>query len=793
MLRQLEDRVRQLEAKLRDQEYDMRHSVRSELYQRYRMEMQPQSIPHLFSALCVNTIDPMAEGQVQFYTPYLVRPGTAVKGLPWAYPISPFGGFDDCGVTWVPPAGSKLALFCENGDRNQIYYVGTFYPRTRGKKLKDSDADDPGTPPSEPPSPEENREDVWGCTIPEYDCVWEGTRDGYNLGSNEGDQVKMPWNTDNYQTKDWDTQKDFDKNPNSNKFITYPHQYGFKTPEKHYLKMVDGDHRCNHRWRRLELATGRCNILIMKDDHLHPAGQWAFNGEDPQESTAEDENQNEEGGGDEGGEQEGGDEQVLNNEDMEHCHEGQEENEDCPKATEDTSCERFEDEGQEEDEGEGEEEGDEGEEGEEEEEGDPVVDADDGEDEVEFKNPYYKREEEMRLYKAVPSLAQYGNPKCELPQSGIQMQSVGGQQLVMDDSVDQPEGDPRWNLDFSWGCNDIAKGKIFLRTMTGHVIEMNDEEDDTHLRGKNNGIKLVTATGNRIELRDHTIGEKEEPEKAGEKRGIFIQSTADHVLEFHDEGNEQFGEPRKRGGVPQALSDSAFVLLRSGYGLQLRMDDSTSQQETDAQYVQLLSPQKDNEERGPHQLVMQEQPEGPGLVMMRVGGVYYRMSYDSAIEVVGDEENEEPANKFVQVLGDYIVDSEGYYFNHNDLTIFQAEQYIFLFAGRDCPQPENPEEEAQSANESARKNAQIAAQSNAEGTPNQLPLDKGPCIFPVVVGKDPFVCPFTNFIHYGIMSDPADPTHTKLLHNSLSDRVFASASQEEAAKDEEEGGEGDDF
>lgn len=695
MIQQLEDRISQLEAKISSQEYDMRQTVRSENYQRHRMEMQPQSIPHLFSAICVNTIDPMAEGQVQFYTPYLVRPGTPVKGLPWAYPISPFGGFDDSGVNWVPPAGSKLALLCENGNRNQIYYIGTFFPRTRGKKASTAN------------NRENNREDIWGCTVPEFDNIWEGTRNGYNLGSNDGDQIKQPWNTDNYQTKDWDTQKDFDADANANKFITQPHQYGFKTPEKHYLKMVDGDHRCNHRWRRLELATGRTNILIMKDDHLHPP-QWGF-----KQSNG-----------------------MID--DSSVCHSGQESNESNTTPNEFVSCGS-------------------------------------DHDTTEFANSYYKRTEEMRSLKATDALAQYGNPKCELPQSGIQLQSVGGQQFVMDDSVDQPEGEPRWNLDFSWGCNDVAKGKMFLRTMTGHVIEMNDEEDDTHVRSKNNGIKIITASGNRIELRDHTLGSKEAPDKAGDKRGVFIQSTADHVLEFHDEGNDQKSPARRSGGVAEAKADSAYVLLRSGYGLQLRMDDSTSQQETDTQYIQLLAPQKDNE-RGPHQLVMQEKADGAGLVMMRAGGVYYRSSYDSAIEVVGDQNNTEPANKFVQVLGNHIVDSEGYYFNHNDLTIFQAEQYIFLFAGRDCP-TDNPQETALSAAAIARRNAQIALQSNADGIPNQVPLDKSPCIFPVVVASDPWVCPMFGVVHYGVVSDPADPT--KLTHNSMSDRVFASKSPTE--------------
>src|ERR1700677_2456471 len=95
----------------------------------------------IFSALCVNTLDRMAEGRVQYYTPGETEPGTSLDSLPWAYSISPFGGFDDSGVTWIPPAGSKLALFYEQGDVNQAYYLGTFWFQSRGLPSGSSDDD----------------------------------------------------------------------------------------------------------------------------------------------------------------------------------------------------------------------------------------------------------------------------------------------------------------------------------------------------------------------------------------------------------------------------------------------------------------------------------------------------------------------------------------------------------------------------------------------------------------------------------------------------------------------------
>lgn len=755
MMHEIEQRLRKLEEFMGDAAYDTRNAVRSELYQRQRLDFQQTGCPHLFSALCVNTLDPMAEGQVQFYTPAITLPGTPVDSLPWAYPISTFGGFDDSGVSWVPPAGSKLALFCENGDINQAYYVGTFWTTTRGVAAGNQSQGDEQSN-SELPPTDDSRNDLWGYQVPEYDCIWEGTRDGYLLGSNRGDQVKMPWNTDNYQTKDWDTKDDFDPNPESNQFITYPHIHGFKTPGKHYWKGQDGDHRCNDRWSHLEMASGRGNRIMFKDDHLHPAAQWAFSGDL--------------NSGDSGN--------TLDTENANPCYEPLDDFTDCKTPNEQTDCQDP---------------------------NNPEQGANSQSDansqssstisKQEFANAFFKRKEEMRFFKAVDALAQYQNPVCELKQSGIQMQSIGGIQLVMDDSVDQPQGKPDWRLDFDFGCNDVTKAKFFIRSQTGHGFYMDDEEDDTLIRSKNNGIRAFTAAGNRFEMLDHTLGDKESPQEAGEKRGIFMKSTSQHVLEFHDEGNQQYSLPRKHpefdettGELPditEARANKAFILLRSGYGLQLRMDDSFSQENTEQQYIQLLAPQRDNTERGPHQMVFQEKPEGPGLVMLRAGGVYYRSSFDDAIEVVGDENNPEPANKFVQVTGSYIVDVDDYYFNHNDLTIFQAEKYVILFAGRDCPEPGNPAETAAAANQTALGNAQIAAASNAAGQPNQFPLNKGPCLYPVVVGKDPFVCPFTNYIHYGIMSDPSDPTHTKLLYNSLSDRVFASASQDQATQNQE--------
>lgn len=722
MIYQLEQRIRKLEELLREREYYTKHTVNAELYRRFRLDMEDEPIYALTTALCIDTIDPYKQGQVRYYTPQFIEPGTSLKACPWAYPISPFGGFDDSGVSWVPPAGSTLVIQFLNGDVNTAFYHGTIWNRTRETKDK--------------------RLNAWGISIPEYDEVWEGHRIGYLLGPNDGSQDFMPWNTEMYNGADLDSTQDFDRNPDSQKIITFPYIYGFKTPGKHRWKAVDGDHKCNNRWMRLEMASGGGNWMIFKDDHLHPCGQWAFNGNPPNlvgppapptpfgtiglSSKLKDEI---------GLEITTSPQELQQGGDVSNCQINPEKT-DCNGQSSNSS-----------------------------------IDMKDV-----LANPFYKRQEEMLPYQPPESLREFQANKCELLQSGIQFQSISGHQFVMDDSVDQPSGVPSFERQFDFGCNDRFTGGTWWTSTTGHSIIIDDAEDDTAVRGDGNGINIITATGNSIKLNDHTLGDGPNAStEAGEHRGIFMESTSKHVLQLCDQGNPQFSPVRKEGGEPVSLATGGYCLLRSGYGLQLLMSDNFNQTNTEQQLIQLLAPQKDNEQRGPHQLIFQEKPEGPGFVFLRAGGVFSLTTYDAYEEVIGTEEN--AADKMVTVTGKYTIDVKDYYFNHNDFTMFQAEKYIVLWAGRDCPA--TPKDLAQEASQTAQTNIQIAQQSAQQGTPNQLPFQKDPCLFPVVVGKDPWVCPFTGFIHYGIMPDPNNPSVIKF--NALSDRVFASGSDNKEA------------
>lgn len=653
-----------------------------------------ESLHGMHTALVVDTADPLKMGGIRWYNPNFVDRNVHKDGLPWAYPISPFGGFDDSGCTWVPPAGARVAIMFQNGDRNAAYYIGSIWDRHRG--------------------PDNNHLDFWNYPNSEYETLWSGKRNGYLVGDNTGDQVFPPWNTENYNGYDIDSVTDFYHDPQQFYGTTNPHIKGFKTEGKHYAKYVDGDPQCNRRWSRAEYGTGCGNVFMMKDDHLHPAGQWAFSGTQADLSDPVHFCQNTESS----------------------CCAG--EQQPCPprpcphRGVSNSSIDRT----------------------------------------RRFANPFYKRSEEMRIYNGANT--PQAN-RCELDQSGMFWQTLSGHQMAFDDSVNQPTGVPSWDRDFDFGCDDTFRGRMYMRSATGHVFGLNDMEDVgfSRVRGQDNGIGMTTASGNFFELNDHTLPDTAcSQRRAGDRRGVTIGTTSTHLFRMSDHRLEQASEVRKDGGIPKKHDRDGFegyCLLRSGYGLQLLMKDADRQDRTANQFIQLLAPQVTNVERGPHMLVMQEQAEGPGLVMLRAGGVYYQGSNDETIEVVGTDGN--PSSKFMTVTDNYLVDVKNLYFNHNEITMFFSESYIFLLAGRDCPPPDDTDEMREGS--TANQEQDIAnAQQNPGTTSGKS--EGGPCVYNVITSKDPWVCPATGYVHYGIMAN-ADG----VLLDSRSKRVFASADKVE--------------
>lgn len=598
MIEEIEKLKLELQAiknRLSEFNYDMSEIAQSEYKKRWKISAQSESMFGLYTALCVDTLDPWKQNRVRFFSPLIHKANVPVKSLPFAHAISAAGGFDDCGMNWVPPAGSTLCILFENGSRSAPFYVGTTWHRDRG------------------PDGEHN----WRYNIDEYYKIHEGHRKGYMVGPNDGSQVFPPWNTENANGLDIDSISDFENDPEAIRKLTYANIYGFKTPQKHMVKMVDGDYKCNHKNKRFELQSSCGNYIILKDDHLHESGSWgpASCGATGPEINCTDENGN------------------------------PVEKPQCEGEQTNSSIQR------------------------------------------KASNPYFKHQNECRPLKG-PGTPQ--NNKLNLPQSGIQMLSLSGHTLLLDDSVDQPQGSIEWERSlsgFDFGCNNKFTGKMAFISATGHKIELNDTEEDTGLRGENNYIRIITASGNSLELNDHTTGRKDcpgsPPNMAGSRRGLTARTTSNHVFEMIDEENEQSSPCRKEGGVPVAKAKKAYIRMRSGYGIEVMIRDDSSQEETQQQYYQVFCPQKDNETRGPHILRMQESPSGPGLVFLRVGGNYVCSTNDYHLTIVGDVEKN-PADKITSVSRNNVIDTKEIHYSIADMHAFFAEQLILLMAGKDC-------------------------------------------------------------------------------------------------------------
>lgn len=637
--------------------------------------------PGLHLALCVDTRDPWKQNRIRFFSPVFdlapdvnnTNRHTKIGQLQWAWPISAMGGFDDCGLTWVPPPGSTVAILFQNGNTAIAYYIGTTWQRNKGPEIAPN----------------------WGYDIPEYRKIWQGHRKGYMVGKNDESQHKPPFDTDNYQGYDFDSSVDTNLIPGAAINTTYPHIYGWKTPEKHLFRADDGDPKCNRRWKRLEIMSSMGHYFLMKDDPYHRCGEWvnpkckishvyiepaicvpsyisiqASNisnayiavpypcdqGEENcsylfQSSVTPIE-----------WEYQGTEHLCPWFDPMNSIQTNSSAVADCMGVLRNMTdfCFSFDNNG---------------------------------------KNKYHKQKQEC-----FPFL---GN-KCGLPQSGMQLLARSGHTLVMDDSVEQPRERPTWEramdpFDMD-GCTGVYRGRTYWRSATGHFIELNDQEINPKQRGPNNGITIATACGNMINLNDYTLGCC----TAGESRGIHFRSTADHSFDMVDNGNQQSSPERDGCGKPGAYANQAFIRLRSGYGIQLLMNDANSQQKTDQQYLQLMSPQKDNLQRGPHMFHMQERPTGAGQIFLRAGGDYVVYSYDDMVEVVGDAD-ENPSNKLEFVSKMKIVSVKDVYYNKAKTHCFWADDYIFLLAGNDCVSSED---------------------SDAK------PGSKGTCVYPVVVAHN---------------------------------------------------------
>jgi hypothetical protein len=713
LLQKMEQRLNAIEGKFSEMGYTQQRLVETEFKRKYKVEQQVQTLSAPIIAYCVDTIDPLKLNRIRFFSPFLHEPNSRIRELPFARAVANFGGHDDCGNTWVPPAGATVVIIHENGDRKSPLYIGSTFHGDRGPDGSD-----------------------YPYPIVEFQRLYCDRGEGYLVGNVDGSQVYPPWNTENYNGYDLDSIEQFENDPDAQRKITYPNIYGFKTPGKHWFKMVDGDYRCQSRWKRIELGSACGNWMIMKDDYLHPGGQWA-NPKITNPSTVPDEclditellNTNVQGVEDADGNfsgQQVGD--CLNNPKGENCR---------------------------------------------------TIESDD----PQCANPYFKRVEEGRPYKGADTPQ---NNKMRLPQSGIQIQSRSGHQIIMDDSVEQPQGKKlRWQDEFNFGCTDKFNGKFLFRSATGHIMQMNDAEWKSRLRGEENGIKLQTAAGQSFTMYDHTL----DGQIAGASREIKIKSTSNHELTFHDEDNEQASPERKEGGIPINKGKRAWIMLRSGYGLTLRMDDYFSQESIQQQAITLLAPRVGGSDPGVspdsqaaetgapvssdckqgHLFRMQLNEDDGGFIITSSGGYYVCSSVKDHINEVGREDCE--ANKLEMIYGNYITMCKKNFIMRSQNEIHIADKFIILGAGTDCPPPEDDDDLEQTGNAALDAARQAIADAQAGQTTEESGSDQ-PCFFPVVIAKCPRVCPFTGFVHW--------------TEKSISERLIASGKQCESEEEQQQ-------
>ncbi len=609
----IQGRVQSIEDKFFEMGFDMKRIAQSEVKKRWKIQPQAETYFGLYIALCIDTLDPYKQGRVRMYSPLLNNPNTKVKALDWAYPISSLSGFDDSGSPWVPPASSMMCVMFERGSRSTPYYLGTTWPRDRGP----------------------TGAHTWDYTIPEYYCIWEGHRKGYLVGPNDESQVLPPWNTENYNGPDVNkemTGLEIEKLP-----IHPPHIYGFKTPEKHMWKGVDGDPWCNRRWKRLEiLSGGGGGWMMFKDDHMHPSGQWAH----------PDCGCNGCGGGD-----------------LSDCASCDDPFVDCCSSKEDTSC--------------------------------------DAGWKGECSNPWFKHQNECRPYKGpgTPQNNRADLPQTGIQFLSYGGHTfVMDDKVEEPEGIPNWE---RSLQPMNFGCTNKCEGRTHWTSMTGHFVEFSDWEDAGSAnqpgpRSVYNHVKVQSACGLQMKMCDHTLPEC----IAGENRGIWFTSTSNHVIQMCDDGTphcsprreidpetscQQGLEPGKREPKPNPDAKRGYIRLRTGYGLEIMMADFYSQKNTDQQYIQIFCPHKDNP-CGPHIMRFQERPNTcDAYVYLRVAGEYLCSTCCDHYTIVGDE-SFIPANKLVFVTKDYIEITKDVYYNAARLHLFFAEEHIFLLVDHDCPE-----------------------------------------------------------------------------------------------------------
>lgn len=197
-------------------------------------------------AFVIDTRDPYRKGRVQIFCP-MVHANIPEQDLPWAEKIEPFGSLEDHGSVFTPSAGSTVLVVFESGFREAPLIMGCIWNVTRDRS---SGAEG-------------------GLMMIEERKLWGGApgkrTDAKNQQTNSDPKYLMPpWNNESYNGKDLGS-----GTKSAPQYApTTPNIYGIKTPQKHFLQFVDGDHLRKLWGKRVVLQTSRGSCLWMKDDAL---------------------------------------------------------------------------------------------------------------------------------------------------------------------------------------------------------------------------------------------------------------------------------------------------------------------------------------------------------------------------------------------------------------------------------------------------------------------------------------------------------------------------------------------
>ena len=440
-----------------------------------------------------------------------------------------------------------------------------------------------------------------------------------------GSEVLPPWNTESMNGTDVNAKEgisDEDAIPSAN--VTYPNIYGFKTPEKLLLKMVDGNAKCNHRWKRIELMSN-FNWILMKDDFLHPGGQWAHpdcgcGGGDVSKCVDENGNPIET-------------DQCPTPSDLPKCAN--------PYYKQKSECRPY-------------------------------------------SGPGTPQNNKCAIDQGgMQFLDMAGNTiimdsSVEQPTLGQGVPWERGTESFDFGCTDKYTGKMKFisATGHRIELNDVEETSeyrgpdngIRLITATGNYVVLCDDTNKSGIATENRGIWLGSTSEHVIQMCDDENDQSSPPRTEIDPPGNEATDTVD---------------PTSR---PDPQAKKAYIRIRSGYGLEITMADFYSQQKTMQQYIQIFSPQTDNTERGPHIMRFQEAPSGPGQVDLIVGGNYICATYDNHITLVGRIKN--PSDKITNVTGVTYINTVEEYINAAQLHEFIAKEIILLLAGQDCPEPD---------------------------------------------------------------------------------------------------------